>query len=81
MKKIVLVLVVLGLVVASFAAFKLSQGLQPQSGALFSSEVSLEKGQAVPAWFVSDQDGPVAGPCTAVCENGKTGSLWFSSLR
>lgn len=81
MRKLVFALVLLGAVIASFGVLKIAQGLEPSGDALFSSAVNLEKGQATVVSFVPDESGTYDGPCVALCEGGKTGTLLFSSIR
>ncbi len=81
MKKMLFAVVLLGAVIASFGVMKIAQGLEAQDRVLFSTETSLTGGQATPALFVPDETGAYEGPCTAVCQGGKTGTLLFSSIR
>lgn len=81
MKKALIAVVVLGAVIASFGFLKMAESVHPTQEALFSSAVNLEKGHATTAQFVPDESGAYEGPCTAVCQGGKTGRLLFSSIR
>ncbi len=81
MRKMLIAIVLLGAVISSFGVLKIAQGLEAQNQVLYSAETFLSSGQATPALFVPDQSGSYEGPCTAVCQGGKTGTLLFSSIR
>lgn len=79
MKVLFVFLVAFGVLIASFALLKISDGWSQTEPAAFSAV--LNKGQAVSASFVPAQSGAYQAPCSVVCSDGKTGTLLFSSMR
>ncbi len=82
MKVFLVVVMLLGALVVSFALVKMAGGIQtPIPQTTSDAAIELKAGQMTPAVFVPSQAGQYEGPCEAVCKGGLRGTLLFSEVR